>query len=661
MNQTGGGRGPQVAAQLVATAATLAVGVTAALAPHGHGGAAVAHAVTAASAPVVAEWKLDEAAGSIAHDSAGGHDADLDHVKVGVAAQGPATTSFGFTRASRVTAATGGVVPLAATAWFRTPHSAGGVDEPLLSTPTFRVAIVNRQVRFTSCLVGRACTSVAAGTQVTDGAWHLVAVSLLPRVAAVSVDDGPPAIGPGPGLGAPRPSGVTIGGGFVGNIDRVILYGAPLSSAQVAGEWATGACPQSYAAAAVGTTSVAPPVALPLHTDGRYVVDAHGTRLKLAGVNWYGAEEYDAVPAGLQCESADAIASRIAASGFNVVRLPWATDTWLGSDPAVPPVSVAADPSLRGLPAREVFDQVIAALARHHLLVILDNHTTRPGWCCHGTDGNALWWEGYAPHHPPDWQHMTSAARHALVARGTADWLTAWQRIAWRYGPTGLHPTPQVVGADLRNEPRGDSLLGLSPRWPATPTAPAVDWATAATAAGNRVLAANPRLLVLVEGLFYSTDLTGAAGRPIVLHHPGHLVYSVHDYPWTQVAHSPGALASRLGTLWGWLVTQNQPWTTPVVVGEFGSCHPDDSSCSGHDRRWLRWFASYLQAGDLDWVYWSVNGTPARADSSTGYCWQTPRLPGCIDNYGVSDPTWSRDASSTLSALLRRLAPATQR
>jgi len=33
------------------------------------------------------------------------------------------------------------------------------------------------------------------------------------------------------------------------------------------------------------------PVEPPLSTQGRFIVDAHGRRVRLAGVNWYGAHE----------------------------------------------------------------------------------------------------------------------------------------------------------------------------------------------------------------------------------------------------------------------------------------------------------------------------------------------------------------------------------
>src|ERR687892_46530 len=50
---------------------------------------------------------------------------------------------------------------------------------------------------------------------------------------------------------------------------------------------------------------------------------SRGERAKLAGVNWYGAEERDEVVGGLDYQPLDRIAACIAAMGFNTVRLPF--------------------------------------------------------------------------------------------------------------------------------------------------------------------------------------------------------------------------------------------------------------------------------------------------------------------------------------------------
>jgi endoglucanase len=53
-------------------------------------------------------------------------------------------------------------------------------------------------------------------------------------------------------------------------------------------------------------------VAMPLSASGRFVVDAHGKRLRLAGVNWYRASEDLRMAAGLDCTPRSELAKLIA-------------------------------------------------------------------------------------------------------------------------------------------------------------------------------------------------------------------------------------------------------------------------------------------------------------------------------------------------------------
>jgi len=64
-------------------------------------------------------------------------------------------------------------------------------------------------------------------------------------------------------------------------------------------------------------------VATPLSTDGRFIVDANGLRVRLAGVNWIGAHMDDGVVAGLDRVHRSALAETIASLGFNCVRFPF--------------------------------------------------------------------------------------------------------------------------------------------------------------------------------------------------------------------------------------------------------------------------------------------------------------------------------------------------
>jgi endoglucanase len=602
---------------------------------------------------LIAEWPFNESVGRVARDVDGRHSARLfGAVTVGRAGRGPDDRSYAFSGSGRVVGPPmRGITGVLA--WVRAAPSRGG---RVLDAGDLRLSV--RSGRLVARVCSKSC-AVLTGASIDDGAWHQAGVEVADGHAALFVD-GVMAAVRHVGRYRPRRARVHVGKGFVGGIDDVQLYAGTLPPRRVAARFISGACPQSAGPQPPASVARTLP-ALPLHTSGRFVVEASGQRVKLAGVNWDGAEQFDRVPAGLQCRTADGIASEIAAAGYTVVRLPWATATWLGADPRVPPIAVAADPSLRGLGAREVFDRVVDALGRYGLLVVLDNHVTRPGWCCSDSDGNGLWWSGFDPAHPPAWEKMSPAARLTYYRQGASDWLAAWSRVAARYAAGGVDPQPAVVGADLRNEPRGDQQLGITPSWGSS--APWSNWSLAATVAGHVVLHANPQLLVIVEGLDYASDLRGAAVVPLQQAFPGRLVYSVHEYPFfVRGAVSASDLASSMGAQWGWLLAQGTPYTAPVWVGEFGVCQLGQPSCpaAGHDGQWLAAFAAYLRAGDVDWAYWSVNGTEARGEPVPLTCDQTPRLPGCANGYGLLTATWSGDGSPLVSAALRSLQAATQ-
>ena len=610
----------------------------------------------------LAYWPLQDNNATTVQDRLALHEgAGQGHLQPGQVGPGTTETSFGFDGATaQVTAAATGLAPqaVAATAWIRAPRTAMPGVATVINIGGLDLSIFRGRVFGVTCTTPRSCSYVSSTTTVSDAAWHQVAVSVADGTAVLYVDGQRVAVANTAGSSAaPADDLVHIGRGFRGNIGNVAVFAMPLSDSVVSAQFSAGACPQAAGTLPSPTDTVTTLPALPLHTSGRWILDATGKRVKLAGVNWYGAESLDRAPGGLQCQSLDAIASHFVADGFNVVRLPWSTDAWIGSaSPAVPPIAVAANPQLRGANARQVFDAVIASLARHGVMVVLDNHVGRAGWCCSPADGNALWWEYYDPTHAPGWAGRTLSGKLRLFRASQAKWLSAWRHVVARYAPGGSHPQTNVIGADLRNEPRTDSVLRLPLTWRAGKVAPWLDWPRAAERAGNVVLSANWRLLVIVEGSSAGTDLRGAGVRPVRLRISHRLVYSAHDYSWDHS--SPARVNADLGARWGWLLIQHRWWTAPVLVGEFGSCHPDDVSCS--EAPWFAAFRQYLADADLDWAYWSFNGTGSSAIVDPTTCRETPRTPGCIEPYGVSDPAWVGDASPALSADLRALEPQTQ-
>ncbi len=345
----------------------------------------------------------------------------------------------------------------------------------------------------------------------------------------------------------------------------------------------------------------------PLHTSRHQILDAAGHPVRLTSVNWYGFDQKEYVAGGLDHAPLKAIIGQIRAIGVNSVRLPWANET-LERNPVVADYVVRANPRLRGKHALDVMDAVIAALARAHILVILDNHVSRADWCCSETDGNGLWYNAEYPEEK---------------------WLADWQTIVRRY-----KHQPWVIGTDLRNELRSGAQWGGSD--------PRLDWHAAAERGGNAVLTANPNLLVMVEGPQYSTDFTAFAELPVVLKVSHRLVYSPHTYaPTGHAFQSYDKLRQAYDARAGYLL-HTEP-AVPLWVGEFGSYQTldcDDSS------QWLRWFVHYLGENDLSWSYWPLNGTQSSGEG---------RKYDAVEPYGLLSPDYQHIAAPKIVELLHTI------
>jgi aryl-phospho-beta-D-glucosidase BglC (GH1 family) len=348
--------------------------------------------------------------------------------------------------------------------------------------------------------------------------------------------------------------------------------------------------------------------ALPLRTDGRFIVDANGRRVKLAAVNWYGASDVHHVVGGLDKAHRRTIVDNIRKLGFNAVRLPFSNAMLRES--SVADEHLAANPDLLGRRPLEVFDAVVSALTEKGLLVLLNNHTTTAKWCC-GDDENALWFND-------DFS--------------TEQWLADWARLTVRY-----ESNPYVVGADLRNEVRASTGGGV-PNWGLSD---ARDWRKASEEAGNRLLAINPSLLIIVEGLDYASHLTGAREHPVRLSVPRRLVYSTHSYSWFRDTRGNeykdatyDELERELTKQWGFASTAPEGPLAPVWVSEFGTGPFDDE-------KWFTQFTAYLAKTDLDFAFWPLN--------------VGPQSTGSTETWGLVTEDWQRPIDDWRTRLLRSL------
>lgn len=256
----------------------------------------------------------------------------------------------------------------------------------------------------------------------------------------------------------------------------------------------------------------------PLRTQGRFIVDNIGERVKWACVNWYGGESRSFIPGGLERRSMTEIAQLIVELGFNCVRLPYSLEAHL-HNPVIGDEFLDSNrfhngQALLGHHFVDVFDAVIDSLTKAGLMVIIDNHVSSAGWCCHWSQAEGFWY--------------TDEFRES-------DWIDSLVAMASRY-----KSNPMVVGIDLRNEVH--DYNGLEMTW--GDGNPKTDWAMAATKAGNAVLEANPNLLIVVMSLCFGMELRPVREHPIQLTLPNRVVYQVHNYIeyqfWNLLPHDVG-------------------------------------------------------------------------------------------------------------------------
>jgi aryl-phospho-beta-D-glucosidase BglC (GH1 family) len=365
------------------------------------------------------------------------------------------------------------------------------------------------------------------------------------------------------------------------------------------------------AAAALIATVASVASAQRLSTRGVDIVDSDGTAIKLNCANWYGLDQPGHVPGGLQVQTPQFIAGLIKQYGFNCVRVPVSAELVNNHTTTYPP-AVAHYPPLQGATGMDALDVVVQTLSSTGLRMILDLHTLSAAWCCSGSDGQGLWYSANV---------------------STAQWEQSLVTLATRY-----KSNPWVVGIDLKNELRDTVIDGkkLTVSWRSGD--PATDWAPAAEAAAEKVLAANPDLLIVVEGINYAGSLEGVKTYPIKLSQPGKLVYEVHNYGyWFSRSSTPSYESFRdmLDTKWGFIVTEE---IAPVWLGEFGVCNSPTDKCltgvsTSWEAQWWLYIRQYIVERNLHWGIWSIDGTQSFAPPSRTF--------NKTEGYGVLNATWN--------------------
>ncbi|XP_042057195.1 glycosyl hydrolase 5 family protein-like isoform X2 [Salvia splendens] len=362
------------------------------------------------------------------------------------------------------------------------------------------------------------------------------------------------------------------------------------------------------------TTTTSSAAALPLSTESRWIVDESGHRAKLACVNWPSHLEV-MVAEGLSKKPAEQISSEIIDLGFNCVRLTWplflfTNDTLasltvrqsfknLGLFEAIAGLQIN-NPSIIDLSLINAYKAVVGSLAKKNVMIILDNHTSKPGWCCSNFDGNGFFGD---------------------VCFNPDLWIKGLTRVA-----TIFNDTPYVVAMSLRNELRG-SRQNVD------------DWYRYMQKGAEAVHAANPNVLVILSGLNYDRDLSFLLKKPVSLSFSNKLVFELHWYGFSDgEAWENGNLnqvcGERVGETMrkaGFLLDQGYP----LFLSEFGV---DMRGTNVNDNRYLNCFMGWAAELDLDWALWVLTGSYYLREGVVGF----------DETYGVYNWNWCGVRNQTI-------------
>ncbi|CAM1343946.1 cellulase family glycosylhydrolase [Tenacibaculum amylolyticum] len=358
-----------------------------------------------------------------------------------------------------------------------------------------------------------------------------------------------------------------------------------------------------------------------LNVSGNKLIDSRGQVVRLTGVNWFGFETQSYFPHGIWTRDMKSVLQQIKDLGFNTIRVPWCNEM-LDPGKTIDVPSYGADPYTGISPMNEVEGQITKPIELLDVLVqwcqdndikvVLDNHSR----AADGFLNEELWYTS-----------QYSEAR----------WIQDWVFMANRYKDFSA-----VVAMDLNNEPHGSTWGNSNP---------ATDWNKAAERCGNAVLAANPNVLIIVEGVgefegnsyWWGGQLMGAKKYPIQLSNPSKLMYSAHEYgpevfnqDWFNEPNFPNNMPAIWKKNYHYLYEEG---TSPIFLGEFGI--RDQGAFGGIAYTWFTEFMNFM-GSNYSWTFWCMNpnsgdtGGILTGDWVTTHQWKldvlTPHLAPLIPN-----------------------------
>jgi endoglucanase len=142
------------------------------------------------------------------------------------------------------------------------------------------------------------------------------------------------------------------------------------------------------------------------------------------------------------------------------------------------------------------------------------------------------------------------------------------------------------------------------------------DWYNFVGQGATKVHEANPDVLVIVGGTQSATDLAFIKDENLDFSGwAGKHVWEMHAYSFTVTYPGPSnscdITQGEYGFLNGFVLTQEEEYTAPLIMSEFGvglSGGPNDG-LSDDDKSYWDCIKDYMTGNDVDWALWALQGT----------------------------------------------------
>jgi aryl-phospho-beta-D-glucosidase BglC (GH1 family) len=356
-----------------------------------------------------------------------------------------------------------------------------------------------------------------------------------------------------------------------------------------------------------------------LFTDGNKIVDKNGKEVWITGINWFGYNTGTNTFDGISTADLNASLQGIADRGFNLLRIPISAELlnqWKSGTYPTANFNQATNYYLVGKNSLEIFDYVVEQCRANGLKIMIDIHSAKTDAMGHMSP---MWYNG----------DITEA-----------DFIGALEWCAARYKNDDT-----IIAYDLKNEPHGKENESPRAKWDGSTDSD--NWKYIAEKSAKAVLAKNPNVLILVEGIeiypkdvknngdfsskintdyhyaFWGGNLRGVKDNPVDLgRYQNKLVYSPHDYgptvhqqPWLQGNYT---FDSIMKDYWldSWFYI-HKDGTAPLLIGEWGGYMTEPNI------KWMTMMRRLIKENRLHHTFWCYNANSGDTGGLVGYDFTT--------------------------------------